>query len=353
MKTGEREIHSNGLNICIDWLSWTLSEPCSIESALQLMGYSMADFQPLPQGRNGYRSQLHHSVYPISVQYDGQEGMGIHVDVSGSAIQDLIEHYLKAHLVTTPFGGMAYETSSFNSTVLSDILRDISTVGHVTRLDLAVDDIGAQYYTLDSLDDKLSNKLYVSRFRKWKKLVEYDNGKDITGYTIYMGSRVSSLMLRVYDKQLEQNKKLEKAGKPLIAHPWVRWELELKDERSVKAAELLIQGKNINEVTIGILSNYLRIIIFDSSRNSRCSTDPVWDLFIGDVLKLALYHSPEPKTIDDTKNWLDRQVASSLAAVVMADGGDSSFIHYLLKSGSMRLSNHHKNMIYQAMGEPV
>ena len=123
MKTGERDIHSNGLNICIDWLSWTLSEPCTVEFALQLMGYSIADFQLLPQGRNGYRSQLHHSVYPISVQYDGREGMGIHVDVSGSAIQDLIEHYLKSRSVITPFGDMAYETSSFDGTVLSDILR--------------------------------------------------------------------------------------------------------------------------------------------------------------------------------------------------------------------------------------
>lgn len=115
----------------------------------------------------------------------------------------------------------------------------------------------------------------------------------------------------------------------------------------------MIQGKSINEVTIGILSNYLRIITFDSTRNVRCSTDPVWDSFVGDVLKLGLYQSPEPKTIDDTKNWLERQVASSLAAVVMADGGDSAFIHYLLKTGSMRLSNHHKDMIFQAMGGPL
>lgn len=84
----------------------------------------MADFQLLPQDRNGYRSQFHYSGYPISVQYDGQEGMKIHVDVSGSAIQDLIEHYLKSHSVTTPFGNMAYETTSFNSTVFSDILKD-------------------------------------------------------------------------------------------------------------------------------------------------------------------------------------------------------------------------------------
>ena len=54
-------------------------------------------------------------------------------------------------------------------------------------------------------------------------------------------------MLRVYDKQLEQNKKLEKAEKPLITDSWVRWELELKEGCSVNAAELLIQGKSIHE----------------------------------------------------------------------------------------------------------
>ncbi|MCC8024724.1 MAG: replication initiation factor domain-containing protein [Clostridium sp.] len=350
MKTGIEDIQANGLKVCIDWLSWTLSEPCNLETAVQLMGYAMADFQLLPQGRNGYRSQLRHSVYPISIQYDGQEGMGIHVDVSGSAIQDLVEHYKKSHSVSTPFGEMAYDASSFDSTLFSDMLKHILSLGHITRLDLAVDDIGANYYTLNSLDEKLSNKLYVSKFRKWNKLVEYENGRDILGYTIYMGSRTSSIMLRVYDKQLEQNKKLEKTSKTLINYPWVRWELELKDERSQQAVEALIQGKSINEVTIGILSNYLRIICPDASRNDRCSVDPVWDSFIGNILKLALYQVPQPKTINDTKNWLERQVASSLAAVVIADGGDSAFIHYLLKSGSMRLSNHHRDMIEQFSG---
>ena len=38
---------------------------------------------------------------------------------------------------------------------------------------------------------------------------------------------------------------------------------------------------------------------------------------------------------------------------ISVDGGDSAFIHYLLKTGSMRLSNHHKDMIFQAMGGPL
>lgn len=350
MTNGVDNIQDNGLKICVDWLSWTFPEYSNPQPVVEFMGYSMADFQTLPQGRNGYRSQLHHSVYPISIQYDGQDGMGVHVDVSGSAIQDVVEHYRRFHSFVTPFDSMAYETIDFDATVFSDLLRDISSRGHVTRLDLAVDDIGAHYYTLSDLDNKLSNRLYVSKFRKWKKLVEFGNGSDITGYTIYMGSRVSSVMLRVYDKQLEQNKQLGQANQPLILYPWVRWELELKDDRAQMAVNTLSQGDSINAVTVGILSNYLRIISPDASRCERCSIDPVWSAFVGDVLKLSLYKAPKPRTIDDTKNWLDRQVASSLAAVVIADGGDSSFIHYLLNSGAMRLSNHHRNMIGKYAG---
>lgn len=67
---------------------------------------------------------------------------------------------------------------------------------------MAIDDLGAQYYTLASLDDKLSNKAYVSKFRKWKKLVEFENGKDITGYTIYMGSRIRVCLFNNWIKRL-------------------------------------------------------------------------------------------------------------------------------------------------------
>lgn len=349
MKTGVKDIHSNGLNICIDWLSWTFSESCTLETVFHFMGYPMADFQKLPQGRNGYRSQLWYSAYPISVQYDGQEGMGIHVDVSGSAVPDLIEHYIKAHSSPSPFCGMAYESSDFDSSVFSDMLKGISSCGHLTRIDLAIDDMGARYYTLPSLDAKLSNKFYVSKFRKWRHLVEHENGNDITGYTIYMGSGSSSIMLRIYDKQLEQNKKLKKAGEPLLTSPWVRWELELKNERAIEVCNLFAQGKGINEITVGVLSNYLRIVTPDCTRNSRSSTDPVWESFIGDVLNLSLYCPPKPKTIEDTKNWLDKQVAPSLASVVMSDGGSSDFIHHLLKTGSTRLSAHQKDMVFNAL----
>lgn len=349
MLNGNLSQHSNGLRISIDWLSFTLTEPCSSEIAVSMLGYTLADFQLLPRGLNGYRSQLRHSAYPISIQFDGREGMGVHVDISGSAIQDVLEHYRRKHTSFTPFGYNAYETYSFNSTVMADLLFEIGSAGHVTRLDLAIDDLGAEFFTLQELSGIFASDGFISKFRKWKELVKRQNGNVCIGHTIYLGSRSSAIMLRIYDKQLEQNEKLLKNGEPLILRPWVRWELELKEERAQQAAKMLVSGLSLNCVVFGVLSNYLRLIQLDNVRKDRCSTLPKWESFIDGINRLALYCPTESKTLDNTRNWLMKQTASSLAAVVIADGGTTDFVHRLLASGSQRLTNRHLDMIQRAM----
>lgn len=345
MKIGFDEVQKNGLKICVDWLSFSFPDSFPLNGVFDLMGYSVASFQSMPKGRYGYRSHLKHPVYDISVLYDGREDMGIHVDVSGSAIQDLLSHFYNSRVSLTPFGDGAYETTDFDSTVFTDLLKGILASGRITRLDLAIDDIGCHYFSLSALDSKLSSKSYVSKFRKWRKLIEYENGSDIVGYTIYMGSRASAVMLRVYDKQLEQNRKLAKTSQSLILHPWVRWELELKDEYACKAADALVRQNSLNAVAVGILSSYLRIVTLDASRITNCSVDSVWTSFIGDVSKLALYQAPAEKTIDDTRNWILHQCSSGMAAIVIADGGDLSFLHRAIQVGSSKLPAHYISKI--------
>lgn len=350
MLNGNMSQHSNGLEITVDWLSFTLTEPCTSEAAVSMLGYALDDFQLLPRGLNGYRSQFRHSAYSISIQFEGREGMGVHVDISGSAIQDVLDHYRRKHSIPTPFGYDAYETSSFDSTVMADLLSEIQANGHITRLDLAIDDFGAKFFTLPELSKILASDSFVSKFRKWKELIERQNGSDCIGHTIYLGSRSSAIMLRVYDKQLEQNEKLLKCGGSPILRPWVRWELELKAERAQEAAKMLISGLSLNDVTFGVLSNYLRLIRSDNARKDRCSILPKWQLFIDGIKRLALYCPAELKTLDDTRRWLMKQIAASLAAVVIADGGTVDFVHRLLSSGAQRLTNRHQCMIQQAMG---
>lgn len=349
---------SNGLRLCLDWLSWTLTseEISNVDSVISMMGYPSSDFYVMPTGRNGYRSQLRHRIYPIFILYDGNSNMGIHVDVSGSAISNLLKHFPapSCRIKDTPFGTQGYETSDFNTTVLRELLVRINELGHITRLDLAIDDIGAEYYTLSELHDIFSSHMYVSRFRTWKEFVSYRHDY-VSGHTIYFGSRTSSIMLRIYDKQMEQNEKLIPAGQIPIETPWIRWELELKSERARRAAEHIIEGKNIAELTIGVLSNYMRILEYDNVRKTRCISAQKWDKFIDGIGKLKLYCAKPPKTLENTKTWIIKQVAPSLAAVVQAENmlikdGGFEFLSDLMCNGSYRLRKTQYDMIRSYMG---
>lgn len=349
MNIGHSTDLTNGLHLSVDWLSWTLTENLTVDDAILMMGFDMNDFKIQPQGLNGYRSQLRHVSHSISIQYNGNENMGIHVDVSGSAIYALLNQFYQSHLVNTVFGAPAFETDSFDSTVLREFMKCIKQYGHITRLDLAVDDIGTNFFSLPELHDAFSSGLYVSRFRSWKELREY--GK-CPGHTIYFGSRTSSIMLRIYDKQAEQNKKLLSAEQPPIEHTWVRWELELKRERAQQVMELLIQEYDLAFLTMGILANYLRIIENDSPRKERCSVSEKWEAFIDGIGKISLYCSEPEKTIDDNKRWLIRQVAPTLAKIVMAER-TFDFLEFLVDNGFNRLTDSQLEILNKLHGGNV
>lgn len=356
MEIGNMSNLGNGLRLCVDWLSWTFKEPCTPFDVISFMGYSPEDFRHQPKGRNGYRSQFLHCAYDISVQFDGNKGMGVHVDASGSAIGDLLEHFYRSRIKETAFHSQGYETTNLQGSVICDLLAGIVQRGQVTRLDLAVDDIGCSFYTMSELHDIFWNHSFSTRSRSWNEHTGHStehNSSEGIGWTIYLGKRTSSLMLRIYDKQQEQNIKRLKSGDMPIETPWVRWELEIKKERAQRAAELISQGMPISLLAMGVIGNQLRIIETDNSRNTRCSTSEKWERFLDGIKKLSLYRPEKEKTLDDTKRWLVKQVAPSLATVVLADGGSIQYLEYLLACGSYRLNEHQSRLIGEEMGLAV
>lgn len=333
MNIGNVNQMENGLYVSVDWITFTVLKNMSYQDVIAYFGLNLEQFQTGLNGAYGYKSRVRHSIYPISVMYDGKEGMGICVTVSGSAVGYFLRSYLNYHTnCKTPFNDFAYDTDSFDATIFSDVLRDILEIGQLTRLDLAIDDLGCNYYTLPELADIFYSGSYVSRFRNFK--TEYSGGKcGCTGHTIYLGSRKSELMFRIYDKQLEQRGK----GKE-VNSPWVRWEIELHKDRACAAALMLSAGKSLSDVAIGIFSNYLRLINKDNVRDSRCSTSEKWLAFIDGISKLTLCQPIPEKTLEDKKEWLRRQVAPTASAIYQIDG-DLSFFYELISSGSSRISS--------------
>lgn len=331
---------NNGLYLLVDWIEFTIKKIMSWEDAVSHFGLNVKEFKTELKGAQGYRSHVRHIIYPISFLYDGNDDMGIHVCVSGSAVRYFLDCYFKKYdCCDTPFGGFAYEVNDFNDTVLKDVLRDILDMGQVTRFDLAIDDKGCTYYTCEEVCNIFRNGLYTSRFKKYRD--DFEGGKGFcSGRTLYLGSRKSELFIRIYDKQLEQNSK----KKDSVSFPWVRWEIELHRARANTVALLLAAGGALPDIALGILSNYLRFLVKDNARDSRCSTDPRWEAFLDGVKKIRICSPKVEKTIDDKRNWFRKQVAPTMAGIYEIDG-DLSFIYECIDSGRMRLSKELLDMI--------
>lgn len=350
---GNKVNMENNLMVSCDWLEFTMKDgfdetsPAPYLYALDLMGYESEEFDLPSLGGNGYREKIVRKLNTgeIKVYFHGAvSGMGIHVSVSGQCLDDVLEHFRNNNCSSTPFSESAYEMEDFDSTVFLDLLKVISKFGKLTRLDIALDDMGAQYFTVSDFNRYLDARQYSSRIRHKESIISHENGV-LSGETVYFGKRSSGFMLRVYNKQLEQNDKRSRLGLPLIETPWVRWEMELKEDTACVACEELISRKSLAAVCAGILASKLRLIEQDNVRKDRCSTLKRWEEFLCNAEKISMYRRPEAPTIDRAYSWLRRQVAPTLASVLLAFGGSVDFIYDLLELGNVRLSPKHRNMI--------
>ncbi len=339
-------ILENGLMVSLDWIAFTVETDknnISVEDVISMMGFHPDFFIKLPQGARGYRSMRKHTDYDISIMYDGAENMGIHVNITGKGVTALIAALGGSGLCETPFGVGRY-VEEFGETLLGGFMRKVLEVGHFTRLDVAIDDFGCRFYSCDDVVEKFENGLVVSKFKV------YDNRSpksikdgEKQGHTVYIGSRKSSVFLRIYDKQLEQNKNLAPDDEKYIHTKWVRWEMELKHERANELAELLIAGQNLGKIAVSVLYYYFRIIQNDDSNRSRCSNEELWDCFIGNVEKLRLASSSSVLTpvqkVVKKQAWVENQVAPSLFMLLAAYGEDYTFLVEIIQSGKKRLKS--------------
>lgn len=317
------ETLKNGLSCGIDWLSWTLTDVPALRNALKLFGFRLEDFFQSPKGASGYKQMLLLHDSTLRVLYDGNKDMGIHFDVSGSAIADLFAYYKKSREEETPFETMAID---MDIQLMSELLNTILKYGHVTRLDLAIDNQQTIYYRLEEVTAILNAQRFVSRFRSWREVVDKKMTGEKTGHTLYLGSRTSDIMLRIYDKRAEQNATLAVSGEPLIDYEWVRWELELKDDRAEQAVRHLVDGKSVGAVCVGILNNYFRVVNLDSTRKERCSTDIKWERFVDGIDGLRLYVPHEERTLVQKQRWIEKQVLPTLTGLLIANYGDASMV---------------------------
>lgn len=316
--------------ISLDWLSFTVEyQPGIINRIIDSLG--AVDDGPNDFGGMGYTSSLNIlGSGRIYWNIERQE-MGIHVRLPAEALA-LIE--------MTPLGLMS---------------RIVDWKGHLTRMDVAFDDMDG-LLDMDVIYEKLMTGQAVSRFRKMTRIDGRDllNGAKI-GDTINIGARASQSFVRIYDKKLEQ---WGKNGVEPDTEKWVRVEIELKGEKAHFFAEKLILSGRLSGVPgqaslccmlLNGLLDFKDEGLGDSNK-SRWETSPFWADFLHGCGKLILSMPKDKKTLEDKKRWIRASVSVTLAMIVLSEDGPNSvggweFITDCMNEGDGRMKKSQRKMV--------
>lgn len=300
------------LEISVDWLQFTSHKNSPLDIIIRVLLLDVKLFTQLPKGKLGYRKQIYYEN--ISILYDGTEDMGVHVIMSGK-------------------GCRLYE--SYHS-ILGLITRLNENEIKCTRVDLALDDKQDKLIPFKTLIKDVRSGNVVS---KWKSSTEFTKRNlsdgEIIGQTIYIGSRQSAVFMRIYDKALQLQ----------LEERWIRMEIEVKSGYA-QALQKKMTKDNIGSLTKSIINNYFRIVKpGEDSNKSRWETKKYWQKLIDTAEKTSLSENPEEPTIEKSRNWLKKQVSTTMATICIADGGSLDFLDSLVAEGQKKMTSKHLNMI--------
>lgn len=314
--TGVLNTKEKKVDFSIDWLEFTIKDyDEDLINELKLFLGNGDSFIDVDRGMLGYKKQ--EILGNIKLLSDGNENMGIHIIISGQGCRELESRYP--------------ETSNF----LEFVERFLSMGAKFTRIDYALDDY-FNFLDLKVIEEHLKKGHLTTRYRKYKKDFSAAIGGDKLGETLYIGTRTSSSIIRIYDKQLEQN----------TDYSWNRLEFETREDICEKCIKYLLQTREVESI-VNIIANYVDFKEYNESdsNKSRWKSCDWWTSFLNCVKKVKLGTTKILRTIEDKKEWLLKQVSPTLSAVLQAEGGDMDFIFKMIRYGETKISNLLKQQI--------
>lgn len=320
---GVRNTCQSSLISSVDWFSCTFKNVKDWREVCGVLCLSYKNFVEQEKGRNGYKKS---AVFgSIIICYDGTAEMGVFLDLSGQGCREYEQ----------TFDRTGFSWQSFFGYLLG---FDVN----VTRLDLAIDDINGQIFTLKQIENKVKTGCVVSRFKTSRNFEEHclETGATL-GQTLYFGK--SDVMIRFYDK-LEEREAKHYAIENNINF-WLRTELQIRKERAKKACEVISCGGDLGGYVCGILRNYLTFKVKGTDSNrSRWHDCKWWLKFLDNAERLKLTEVHPYPSILRKKVWIENQVVSSLATVYQALDDDDLFFDYIKALGKSKMSEDHEKL---------
>lgn len=268
-------------NIVIyDWLSFT-SKIHTPQELIDVLGLSHVSWSMI-KGFYGYRDCLFYSS--IKIHYNGREGMGVLVEMSGQ-------------------GCRTFE--SLSVVTWQQIFSFIHENGlNVTRLDIAYDDHTGILPMYRIVHDTMLGK-FISRSTFWGTRVTSE------GSTVEFGKKGSPVMIRIYDKAAERN-----------CEPgthWIRCEIQLRDDRAAQFTKIPLP---IGEAFAGVLLNYLRFVEPSNDENKwRWPMTDYWRDLVEGAHQISIYRTPGLEyNADRLKDFVVNHMGNAIDCMIQLFG---------------------------------
>ncbi|MHA8138680.1 replication initiation factor domain-containing protein [Lactobacillaceae bacterium Scapto_B20] len=331
----QQALHAKKLEAKMDWLEFTVKDSDPHEVIEELLLLNLDEFNKLERGRFGYNAQLKWESGHVYVLYNEDENgdymqdsnMGIHVIMTGQGCTSFSTHCDLRHLVMLIIGCTNYKFS---------------------RIDLAIDDIGDRYIKFDKVAKCALRGDYVTKWCKWDEVNSRKTGgnQEFVGRTMYFGSQASDIFCRIYNKALEMMNKQDDDNDKIISADWTRLEIIYKKDRANMIAEQIVDHEDVGYIVKSTLNNYLRFVKPNGDANrSRWPMVSWWSRFVRDAGTLKLTRSEELPDIDKMKKWVDKQISPTLAAIMTAESGDTTWLYSVMVKARSRLKKRHNDAI--------
>lgn len=272
--------------ILVDWLQFTFKDFIEPAQAREYLGINNIDFVELNKGGLGYKKQA--IGENIRIFWDGNAGMGVHLQISGQGCRTL-------------------ESRDINLWSLLFYMAQDERV-NITRLDIAVD---LDYKILHKFIKNITDGRYISKNRQIKVYNSVQD-KQLKAETLYLGSRQSKCLIRVYDKAVEQGL--------TDGTIWERIEIQLKADYIKNYVPML--QLSIPSAVSSLLFAYFRPLKKVEKNITRSEVEKYYLNILEDIKKISLFCKAEKKTIEDKFNWVSTQVAPTVALLNRAFGND-------------------------------
>lgn len=223
----------------IDWLSVTLPVISSgqIERLEDIQLWQQSDCMTYTKDASKWRVSAPQYGYThaytsslSTVVMFGRAAMGIHIIYSGTSLQALVSKGIDT----------------------GELINNVQNLhGKATRVDIALDIIGGRA-SVGTFHDALQQGKCFTAAKTWRVMAGSEGG-----HTLYVGSRASERMVRIYDK------KAERAARYVEVHTdsWIRVECEFKGER----AKAFLNACKDNDMTDVMRSHLISAFDFPSN----------------------------------------------------------------------------------------